>query len=343
MGPNPPPTGPDGGRSSGPSSTSAPGPSSGPTSVPFPGRRRAARPRSGRRVLLRRADLVAAVVGVAALGYTAFAFVGHSDSTPADLTRPAAAVATTGPAGRSSSGEARGATLGPAVSLTTGGDAPGAGAAPGTGSATDPAADAGQAGGRTLRGTVTPGNGTGRTVATSRAAVGAGAAAPGGAGGAGGGGATGGAAAGAPAGDGASVQPSSTPATAAAAPTTAVPAPPVVRTTATTSRVAPTTTSTTTSRAATATTVDAPGAWVPCTRPTGQSASVTFHNPMPSARRLVLVSADCQVSPGAYLASNGTLGLTTVVGTTWAFMDPATGRLTGSITIYAGQRDAWVY
>jgi len=330
MGPNPPPTGPDGGRSDR-------------LPPPLPGRRRAARPGSGRRVLLRRADLVAAVVGVAALGYTVFAFVGHSGSTPADLTRPAAAVATTGQAGRSSSGEAGDATLGPAVSLTTGDQAPGAGAAPGTGPATDPAADAGQAGGRTPHGTVPPGTGTGRTVATSRPAAGAGAAAPGGVGGAAGGGAPGGAGADAPAGGGASLQPSVTPATTAAAPTTAVPAPPVVRTAATTSRVAPTTTSTTTSRAATATTVDAPGAWVPCTRPTGQSASVTFHNPMPSARRLVLVSADCQVSPGAYLASNGTLGLTTVVGTTWAFMDPTTGRLTGSITIYAGQRDAWVY
>jgi hypothetical protein len=70
---------------------------------------------------------------------------------------------------------------------------------------------------------------------------------------------------------------------------------------------------------------------------------VTFHNPTPNARQLAWVSADCHVYPGVLVGANRTVILPTFVGTTWAFADPATGRLVGSTTIYAGQRDAWVY
>jgi hypothetical protein len=72
-------------------------------------------------------------------------------------------------------------------------------------------------------------------------------------------------------------------------------------------------------------------------------ALVTFHNPTPVARRVNPVTAGCQVLPGPLVPANRTVTLATLIGQTWAFADPASGRLVGSTTISAGQRDAWVY
>ena len=92
------------------------------------------------------------------------------------------------------------------------------------------------------------------------------------------------------------------------------------------------------------TALGAPGAWVPCSRPTAQLVVVTFHNVTPNWRWVQWVSPDCQIVPAAVVApGGGTLTLTTYVGTTWAYVDPTTGRPAGSTMLYAGERDAWVY
>jgi hypothetical protein len=125
------------------------------------------------------------------------------------------------------------------------------------------------------------------------------------------------------------------------------PGPPVVspngwrpaQTAASTNPTAPRTTNPT----AAASTVNAPGAWVPCSQPSQQTALVTFHNPSPTGRRLAWVSPTCQLSAAVMVPAGGSVTLPTVVGNCWAFVDPASGRPVGSTVIYPGQRDAWVY
>ncbi|HEY6797216.1 MAG TPA: hypothetical protein VI248_21290 [Kineosporiaceae bacterium] len=71
--------------------------------------------------------------------------------------------------------------------------------------------------------------------------------------------------------------------------------------------------------------------------------SVTFHNTAPAGRQLAWVSPDCALFPGIFLPPGAVASLSTNAGTTWAFLDPGTGKPVGEVVIDAGQHDAWIW
>jgi len=292
---------------------------------PVPGRTR----RVGH-LPLRRADVAAALAGVAALAYTVFAVLGASGGGPL----PSSDAAPVGVSIHAEGVPARAATTSSADADRTGGTSAPGGAPAGPG--TRPAAPVGQVHGTGVTSTVasgvarsgTGGDGTPGGPPAQDAGNRASARAPG-------------------ATTPAPVLPPVT-TTSVAATRVTVPATPTTAPTrdTTTTRATTTTRTTTTTHTSTATqsTLDVPGVWVPCSKASIQGLIVTFHNTTSTSRRLAWVSTGCQLVPGALVApGGGTVTVVTFVGNSWAFLDPATGRPVGATVMYAGQRDAWMW
>lgn len=296
---------------------------------PPPPRMPPVRPRQGvtgpRGLRLRRADLAAVLIGVAAVAYTAVALThsGSAPSTGATGGRPLPAASTS--ALVSQPAPAPGDAT-PSEAVTPSGD-------------TTPSGDASAAAGdRTAGGSRTAAT-TGRTPVPTAGGV---PAPPWSS-------STGRSATGRSAATSAPALTTSSSRASAPGTTTRTTTTTTTRTTATISRTTTTTstnrpTTTTTSRATTTTTTTTtpPAVQVPCSRPTLRAALVTFHNTGASARRLAWVSSSCRIVPQTLVPAGGRVLVATFVGTVWAFLDPATDRPVGSTTISPGQRDAWL-